>query len=276
LSAEALGWQDEHVFDHRRRLRNGALVSLALHGLVVASLAVSPPRAVPPLPAVLSVDLVAIPAAARAPRAPARPKAAPKPAPAPEPAAPPPPPPPKAPVQVLPEEAPRKIREVKPEPKPAAKPAPAPKPVPRPPRKQPLSYEDAMAALDDELGPDESPDLLQPRPTADAPATDSSGSPGAPRGVVVSPEILAWSEATTRLIQSKWVTPTTFRGRGLATTLELELSAGGDVLGTPRVLRSSGDPFFDDNAVRAVLKVNPLPPPPRAGVTSFVFRSEAN
>ena len=161
---------------------------------------------------------------------------------------------------------------------PAAKPAPvpAPKPAPRPPRKEPLSYEDAMAALDDELGPDESADLLQPRPPADAPATESSGSPGAPRGVVVAPEILKWSEDTTRLIQSNWVTPTRFRGRGLATTLELELSPQGDVMGTPRVVRSSGDPFFDDNAVRAVVKANPLPTPPRAGVISFVFRSEAN
>ena len=40
------------------------------------------------------------------------------------------------------------------------------------------------------------------------------------------------------------------------------------------VISSSGDPYFDDNAVRAVMMVSPLPPPPRAGVTVFVFRSE--
>ncbi|MBW1882031.1 MAG: TonB family protein [Deltaproteobacteria bacterium] len=72
------------------------------------------------------------------------------------------------------------------------------------------------------------------------------------------------------------MTPASFRGRGLATTLELELSASGQVVGTPLVLRSSGDVYFDDNAGRAVLMANPLPSPPRAGVTRFVFVSEVD
>jgi membrane protein involved in colicin uptake len=150
-----------------------------------------------------------------------------------------------------------------------------PKPEPRRQRRQrakAFSYEDAMAALDDELGPDESAALLQspPGPTL---APDESSSRAR---VVVSPEMLAWTQATTRHIQSKWVTPASFRGRGLATTLELELSASGEVLGTPRVSISSGDLYYDDNTVRAVLMVNPLPAPPRAGVTVFVFRSEVD
>ena len=111
-----------------------------------------------------------------------------------------------------------------------------------------------MAALDDELGPDESAALLQPPP---GPTPQPQESAALAR-TVVSPEMLAWSVATTRRIQSKWVTPASFRGRGLATSLELELSGSGQVLGTPRVLRSSGDPYFDENAVRAVLMANPL------------------
>ena len=44
----------------------------------------------------------------------------------------------------------------------------------------------------------------------------------------------------------------------------------------PRVSISSGDLYYDENTVRAVLMVNPLPAPPRAGVTVFVFRSEVD
>jgi TonB family protein len=283
LSSEALAWQDEHSLDDRRRLRNGSLVSLAVHGLVFATLVISPPRTPPPLPEVLSVDLVAAPPAARAARPGPAPKQSPPPAPKPPPkpaakAAPKPPPPPpppiaKAPVQVLPENVPSKIREVAPEPKVTKKPEPEAESLPRRGvREKELSYEDAMAALDDELGPDENPDLLKPAP--DSPASDSSGSPAPKSGVVVSKALVAWATATTRRIQNNWKGLASYEGRGLATTLQLELSATGDVLGKPLVVRSSGDPYFDDNAVRAVLMVNPLPRPPRAGTTVFVFRSE--
>ena len=100
-----------------------------------------------------------------------------------------------------------------------------------------MSYEDAMAALDDELGEDDTADLLAPRPaqpqkTASA---GSTGEPGSSRGgVAVSAELANWIRETQRRIQSQWVTPASLRGRGLATTLELRLSPTGDVLGEPR------------------------------------------
>jgi len=189
---------------------------------------------------VISIDLVAAPPAASRPSrrspAPPPPKA---PAAEPPPSEPPPPTPPvvKAPVQVLPEESPGRIRKVKPEPKPAP---------PRPKREKELSLEDPESSA----------------------ASQS--------GAVVSPELAAWNLATRRRIQNTWVTPSNFRNRGLATTLELRLSASGDVIGTPKVVRSSGDPFFDDNAVRAVLTAAPLPPPPKPGRRSFTFNAEGN
>ncbi len=274
MSVQLVGWQDEHWLDHRRRLRNGGLVSLAIHGLVFALLVISPPGATPPLPEVLTVDLVAsLPARRPAPRPAPTARAAPEPAPMPAPEPPPPPKPvARAPVQVLPEEAPARIRKVEPTPRPR-----------RRPRQEALSYEAAMAALDEELGPVETSELLE-APDAGAPAEPTAPTEAAEAtelatgrpGTLVSRELAAWTEATRRRIQSRWVTPQSFRGRGLATQLELRLSATGEVLGTPRVLRSSGDPQFDDNAVRAVLMVNPLPPPPRPGTTVFLFRSEAN
>ena len=301
MSTEVMSWHDELQLDHRRRLRNASLVSLALHVVIFAAFAISPPRSAPPLPAVLSVDLVsappsatAAPRPARAPRAAPAPAAEPAPAPEPAPVAPPPPPPPKAPVQVLPEETPSRIQKVEPKrepekpkeivkavpkPPPPAPSPPKPSPVapkPKPPKE--LSYEDAMAALDDELGVDETSELLAPAPPREVPSepADSSGRPGARSGAIISPELAAWNLATRRRIQSKWVTPPNFRGRGLATHLELRLSAAGDVLGEPRVLRSSGDPYFDDTAVSAVLMASPLPRPLQPGIQSFLFRSEAD
>ena len=136
-----------------------------------------------------------------------------------------------------------------------------------------------MAALDDELGVDETADLLQATP-APVESEVSSGQPESSdtsrAGAVVSPELAKWNLATKRLIQSRWVTPANFRNRGLATTLELRLSASGDVIGTPKIIGSSGDPYFDDNAVSAVLKAAPLPPPPKPGRRSFLFNAEGN
>jgi len=279
LSAPLVGWQDEHFFDHRRRLRNAMLVSLAIHGSIFAAFAIAPSRSVVPMPKVIAIDLVALPVTSRFSRA--RPAPPPRKSSTPEPSAPTPPPEPapptppvvKAPVQVLPEESPGRIRRAKPEP---SKPKPAPR---RPRREESLSYEDAMAALDDELGVDETADLLRPPPVAPE-SEDSSGQPESSEasrtGAVASPELVAWNLATRRRIQNNWVTPSNFRNRGLATSLELRLSVSGDVIGTPKVVRSSGDPFFDDNAVRAVLKVAPLPKPLKPGRRIFIFNAEAN
>lgn len=291
MSAESIGWHDEHDVDNRRRVRNAMYISFAVHACFFAALVISPPIAFAPLPQTISVELIAGPqiAAPAAPKTRGRPK---PPPPAPEPPteqaapeAPPepaPPPPPKAPVAVLPENAPKPDQKVKqaPEKKPkeVAKPEarPAEKPVKKPDKS--LSYEDAMKSLDDELGEDETEDLLEAapqRPTTRV-AAESSGQAESQAGVRLSPEDAAWVLATRRRIQSKWVTPPTFRNRGLVTGMELRLSASGDLIGEPVVTHPSKDPYFDDNAVRAVLSSSPLPPPPRAGTTSFFFSSEEN
>ncbi len=136
-----------------------------------------------------------------------------------------------------------------------------------------------MAALDDELGVDETADLLKAPPDPVEPEASSGGpatSDVSRAGAVVSPELAKWNLDTKRRIQSRWVTPSNFRNRGLVTSLELRLSASGAVIGTPIVVRPSGDPFFDDNAISAVLKAAPLPPPPKPGRRIFLFNAEAN
>jgi len=290
LRAGSLGWQDEHDVEEKRRLRNALYTSLGVHVLLVAALVISPPTAFAPLPQTIAVELVAGPQIAppAAPRAAGRPKppppapAPPKAEPAPEPPAPT-PPPPKAPVQVLPENAPKPDKKVKQapaeKPKELAKVEPKPEKPAEKPVKQPetpQSYDDVMQSLEDELGEDTTDDLLAPAPSrpAQRTAAESSGHAQSQAGIRLSPEEAAWMAATRRQIQMKWVTPSSFRNRGLATVMQLELSASGEVIGQPEVVRSSGDPYYDDNAVAAVLKASPLPAPPRAGKTSFIFSSE--
>ncbi|MBY0401493.1 TonB C-terminal domain-containing protein [Myxococcota bacterium] len=164
-------------------------------------------------------------------------------------------------------------------PKEAAKPEPQEKPAEKPPPKpaeKDLSYEDAMKSLDEELGEDETEDLLARAPARPnvRRSTEASGASQSSSGVKIDPALAAWYLETKRLIQSKWVTPANFVGRGLQTVMELKLSASGALIGEPVVVRTSGDPYFDDNAVRAVLSVAPLPPTPKPGKTIFIFSAE--
>jgi outer membrane biosynthesis protein TonB len=283
LSAELLGWHDEHLLDHRRRLRTAMFVSLAAHGLIFAVFAASPPVPVFDVPQSLAVELVAaLPAAARAARpAPSPPAPAP---PAAEPEPPPPPAPPvrKAPVQVLPEETPGRIREAKPEPEKVAKVKPKPAPTPKPParkrrpKEKALSFEDAMAALEDELGVDETAELLVPQAQSEAAVeSDASAVTTAARpGVTVTPEQAAWDREVSRLIRENFPTFARFSGRGLVARLEVVVSATGKLAGEPRLIGTSGDPDFDGMAIAVVERAAPLPPPPSPGVRRLNMTSE--
>jgi outer membrane biosynthesis protein TonB len=294
LSAESLGWHDEQDQEERRRVRNAMYVSIGVHVVIFAALVISPPVAFSPMPQSISVELIAGPEAAAPaqPRPAARKKASPPPAPkppveeaAPEPPPEPAPPTPKAPVQVLPENAPKpekKVEQVpeKKKPKEVAKAEPKPKAT-KSPAKEPeksLSLDDAMKSLEDELGEDETTDLLAPPPSrpSNRPVAESGGAAESRAGVSLNPEDTAWGLAMRRRIQSQWVTLSQYQGRGLVTVLALEITAAGELLGEPEVYRSSGDPYFDDHAVQGVLKSKPLPVPPRAGQFFLIFPSEEN
>ena len=68
-----------------------------------------------------------------------------------------------------------------------------------------------------------------------------------------------------------WVLPPGFRTQPLSTEIRVQLSAGGEVLGT-RVVRRSGNPWYDESVERAIKKASPLPRPPEADEWIFVFR----
>ena len=225
----------------------------------------APSRDLPLLPPVISVDLLA---ALPAPQAP--------PAPAPAPAKPTPKAPPKA-VVKPPPVAPKPKKIVLPKKAPAAK--RPPKKVDRPPPKRPkpkeLDYTDAMDKLREELG--------EPEPTTDKellasaePAAQPAAQAAASTGARVDPEVARWLAAMKSHVRARWVTPPEFLDRDLVTRLAVELSADGRVIGQPRVVVPSGDPFWDDSAVRAILRASPLPAPLQAGELQFSFHSQEN
>ena len=197
-----------------------------------------PSSAPPALPVLVTVDLVAAIPSARA-VAPSRPAPKPKP------------------VQkkiVLPKKAPA----LQPKPKAVKRPARVERPS-RPKPEPALGYEDALDLLRMEQG-EERPVVEDVEAQADAPTTAQ----GAPRPG-------AWQIAARRHVQTHWITPQEFLDRDLRTGVTITLAADGTVIGLPRVTSPSGDPFWDDNTVRAIQSASPMPAPPEPGEWSFVF-----
>lgn len=240
--------------ERRRRfwrvLGGSALVHVAGFALMVFS---PDPRSSLALPAVVTVDLVSLPAAALAVPDPA--PSTPPPAPS-KPA-------PKRPVVLpkTPQRAPEPKRE-------AAKPKPKPQPraTPPPPDPEPESaeYEDVLAELRAMAG-EKRPERSDPR---------ASGGATSGPGVPVPPEVAAWIRSARVHVRQAWVLPPGFRDAPLETHLEVQIDPSGRLLGEPRITRRSGNPWFDEGVVRAMQKASPLPPPPRPGTWPFVFSPE--
>jgi TonB family protein len=230
----------------RREFRRLLAFSGAAHLALLFVFTFSPRPGGTALPAVVRVDLVAAaPAAAKS--APARPEAKPK--------------PPKSKKTVLPAQP---SAPPKPKPEPAAKPEPKPEPKPKPAAEPQVEYDDLLAKLREEAG-----DVEEPARAAGA----GSGFPGAGRGIPVTPQVMAWMRSAKIHVTRAWVLAPGFRTQSLSTEIRVRLSAGGDVLET-RVVRRSGNPWYDESVERAIKKASPLPPPPEADEWLFVFRPE--
>lgn len=240
-----------------RRLRQTGVISAVAH-LVLFSLLLWLPSSRPShvVPQAITVSLLsAVPAppapkpvvkaAPKAPTPKAKPKAKPRPK-----------------VKVLPKKAPTPVAKApaKPRPKPAVKPKPRP---------EELSYDDALAKLRGDLG--ESPPVVaaptQAKATAHVAAT-------AGKGVVISAELAAWNLAVKRHVKSHWIMPPEFRESGLAAALAIWVQPNGAIRGQPQLLRTSGNPYYDDNAIRALSRSSPLPPPPAPGRRVLILSAE--
>jgi protein TonB len=218
------------------------------HLVMLCFLLFRPSPALMSMPGVVAVELVAAPAAVPAP-------APPKP----------------APVAVPPKPAPKQVvlpaQPSTPKPKPKAKPVkkPPPPPVER-------DYSDVLEQLRADAGETAPAPVPTPSPapvvarTAPVPAAA-----GSRVGVPVPPEVAAWVKKAKIHVRRAWVLPPPFRTQALEAHVLVELDAGGNVIGKPDVVRSSGNPWYDEGVVRAIRKASPLPPPPAADEWAFVF-----
>ena len=222
----------------RRRFRRTLLFSTVGHALLLLGLVVSAPgkRGVV-LPSVITVDLVAARAEARA-----VPPAAPKP----------------RPKQVVLPEKPRT-----PEPKPRRRKEVVLEQKP----KEEKSLEDLLQQFREESG--------EPKPEPVAPAAEEAVVARAPAaGVPVPAEEVAWMRAARIRVMENWVVPAQFRLQALQTEIRVALDDSGEVIGTPRIVRRSGNLWYDKEVVRSIQKASPLPPPPEPGDWTFIFDSD--
>ena len=246
--------QVTHVTGHlgeirKREFRRMLVVSLIAHVAMIVVLQIERSSSVVLLPGVVPVELVSLPGVAPIP------VPAPKPAPAEPEVIPEPPPPPKpiAKKVVLPD-------------KPRQTPKPKKKVVkPAPPQPVDQDYDDVLAKLRADAGE------AAPKPIAPRPAVPTATGSGGAVGVQVSPEVAAWLKKAKIHVRRAWVLPSAFRTQQLEAHVLVELDAGGNVVGKPKVVKRSGNPWFDDGVVRAIQSSSPLPPPPAADEWAFVF-----
>lgn len=230
------------VQEERHRFRMILAASAAVHLLVFLALVFAPTSSARLQPTIVTVDLVSassLPEVRPVLKSKVKAKAKPKA-----------PPKPRAKKVVIPKEAPKATRK------------------PRPAQPEELNYDDALAQLREELGESSEP------PTEIARAAEPSSAPAV--GERIDPEVAAWMLATRRHVRSVWVTPPEFLERPLRTVLAVQVTSDGRILGEPDVVRRSGDPFWDDTAVRAILRASPLPPPPMAGEWQLSFTPRTN
>ena len=85
---------------------------------------------------------------------------------------------------------------------------------------------------------------------------------------------MAWVRAAKIRVMDAWVVPPGFRLQALQTEVRVALSASGEVIGTPRIVRRSGNHWYDNGVVSGIQKASPLPPPPDPGEWTFIFVSD--
>ncbi len=233
----------------KRELRFMFALSALFHLSMVALLMTSgfsfSNTPVAPLPAVISVKLLAAP---------------PKPVPAP------PEPVRKKPIvkkTVLPKEA-----RLDPEkPKPVAKVKPKPELIPDSKPVVQEKYADVMAQLRAEAGESAPGPVVKSKPKTAALPRGSVGIP-------IDPKVTAWIRRTKNHIKTNWVVTPGFRTQDFETHVLVNIDRRGVVRGEPKIMKSSGNPWYDESVVNAIKKSSPLPAPPEADRWSFIFRPE--
>ncbi len=143
-----------------------------------------------------------------------------------------------------------------PKPKPVAKPVPAPAPPkPAAPEAPTRSAAEVLAALRERVA-------AKPGAETDAAAIASSTGSGAPSGGRFDPVMAAYHDRIKALLRSNWANAAFANDPSLRAHYLVRVDNAGGILSVDLV-QSSGNPYFDESAERAIKKSAPWPAPPR-------------
>ena len=150
---------------------------------------------------------------------------------------------------------PKAVEKPKPTPAPVAKPAPKPEPpkaeAPPEPTK---SAAEVLAALRERVGS---------KPGAEtSDAEEASAAASAAAGGRFDVEMAAYNNRVKALLRSNWANAAFANDPTLKAQYLVRVDSGGGILSV-ELVRSSGNPYFDESAERAIKKSAPWPPPPR-------------
>lgn len=150
---------------------------------------------------------------------------------------------------------PKAVEPPKPAPKPAAKPVPKPEPPkPAAPPEPTKSAAEVLAALRERVAA---------RPGAEVPESAAAASAAsAAGGGRFDPEMAAYHNRVKALLRSNWANGAFANDPSLRAEYVVRVDGGGGILSI-ELVRSSGNPFFDESAERAIKKSAPWPAPPR-------------
>ena len=189
-------------------------------------------------------------------------------------------PPPPAPVVEAPKPPPPpppKVEPPKPEPEPEVKKpeilekAPPPKPKPKPkPEAKPAPKEDIEKILMREQVAMEQEKLNQERRQADEARRKAESEKMAQR-LAATARDKALTEYVNRIraaVRQRWILPPDLQGNPQCIFKVVQLPTGEVIEGRLQLLKSSGNPAYDEAVRRAILAASPLPPPP-AGVPFY-------
>ncbi|MFZ5723136.1 MAG: cell envelope integrity protein TolA [Pseudomonadota bacterium] len=249
------------------------IVSVALHAAVLVALSLNlsvcaPEVKLPPVPA--HVKAVVVDRTKPLPQLPPV-ELPPEPEPPqPEPEKPAPPQPEKKP-------EPPKSEPKKPLPKPAEKPVPkkpevkkpAPKPEPPKPEKKPEPPKPPVP--DFEAMMEREDRSLAAQDAARQAASDQAIREATAREAAEAKVLADYKQRILQELRRRWSRPPSARN-GMSVTLSVNLIPGGEVVGTPAIVKSSGDAAFDRSAQNAVLLASPLPVPSDPAIFNTHFR----
>ncbi|MCE2391921.1 MAG: TonB family protein [Proteobacteria bacterium] len=135
----------------------------------------------------------------------------------------------------------------RPEPKPKPRAEPASRPEPKPKTQSRPALDDLMARLQK---------TTSERPSGVKPGADRDGRRG-----VFNRQLAAYRKRVESIVARNWDDTSACMARSKFPVWEVRLAASGRVTGV-RLARASGDRYCDDSAERAIMKAQPLPPPP--------------